>query len=62
MPPPQFDSLQALWQMAGVGQYVWLAWGLTLLLSITLFAAPLLAHRRLLRRAARARRAARLQD
>ncbi len=50
MPAPQFDSLQALWQMSGVGQYVWLSWGLTLLLGAGLLLAPLLLHRRLLRR------------
>ena len=61
MPPLQFDSLSAAWQMAGHGPYVWASYGLCLIVLAALIVSPLTRQRRLLRelRDAERRRAAR---
>ena len=44
----QFDSLQALFFMDGHGQYVWLAYAITIVLGASLVIVPMLKKRRLL--------------
>lgn len=44
----QFESWQALWQMAGHGPYVWSAVAVTGLVMAMLIAAPLRRRRQLL--------------
>ncbi len=61
MPPLQFDSLAAAWQMAGHGPYVWACYAVFLIVLIALIGSPLTRQRRLLRelRDAERRRVAR---
>ena len=43
----QFNSIYDAFYMAGHGQYVWLAYGLTVSLVIALIALPMIKKRRL---------------
>jgi len=49
MPPMQFDSLAATWQMAGHGPYVWFSYAIFLVVLVALIWSPLARQRRLLR-------------
>lgn len=45
----QFDSVQAFWQMAGHGPYVWFCYAVTVTLMTLLIAQPLYRKRQLVR-------------
>ena len=45
----QFNTMNEAFYMAGHGQYVWLAYGLTVVLGLALVIAPMMKKRRLSR-------------
>ena len=44
-----FDSIQALWSMGGHGSYVWIAYGVSLLIMLWSLISPLKAYRKQLK-------------
>ena len=45
----QFDSLESFFYMAGHGQYVWLAYGITVAVVAALIISPISKRRRLVK-------------